>query len=304
MRGRPAAARWLRVTAAAAILLAAGCATTPDYANLGRARAAVAGLAVEQEIHALAPAALADAQAALAYAEAAVAAELPPAEVAHRAELALRAVAITRAVLQRQAAERRADAAKAAVVELGLRKREIEVQAALQAALAAERRARALRAEAAAVRREASTARARLDVTQSRLELLQAQLAELDPRLGQRGLVLTLGEALFEFDSPRLKPYTLRIVDRLAEFLVAHEAYPVAVEGHTDNAGEAQVNRETSQARADAVASALAARGVDTTRITATGYGETRPAASNETAAGRRQNRRVEVILLQAPESG
>lgn len=268
-----------------AALLVTGCAAapTPVYE---KAKVAVIELGGDRTVKDEVPVALAEAREAL---EAAAAAEEPE-EIEHRAELALKRVAIARAEARRRLAKRSAEEAGEALERLQLRLREQEVRAALREAREAEARAERLRMEAEAERRRAWSAR-------TRLEELQRQLAELKPQLTERGLVLTLGEVLFDFDSPRLKPYALRIMDRLAKFLGQHGAYTLTIEGHTDSTGSADYNMRLSRERAQSVADALIERDIPPDRIAIRGYGESRPVASNETDAGRRQNRRVEVVI-------
>lgn len=267
------------------VLLAAGCAATPTP-RYEEAKIAVIELGGDRTVTDDAPVALAEAREAL---EAATAAEKPE-EKEHRAELALKRVAIARAEARRRVADRRAEEASVELERLQLQLREQEVRAALRKAREAEARAERLRMEA-----EAEHRRARSE--QMRIDEIKQQLAELHPRLTERGLVLTLGEVLFDFDSARLKPYALRIMGRLASFLNQHGAYVLTVEGHTDSTGSADYNMRLSRERAQSVADALIKRNVSADRIAIRGYGESRPIASNETDAGRRQNRRVEVVI-------
>ena len=87
-------------------------------------------------------------------------------------------------------------------------------------------------------------------------------------------------------------------IDRLAEFLKKYSTRNVLIEGHTDSIGTETYNLGLSQRRADAVKTALIVRGINPDRLTSTGYGESRPIASNATDAGRQENRRVEIVIL------
>jgi len=127
----------------------------------------------------------------------------------------------------------------------------------------------------------------------------QEQLAELQPKQTERGLMLTLGEVLFAFDSAELRAGTERSLSRLADYLKAHPDQQILIEGHTDSTGNADYNQHLSERRANAVTRALVQRGVDTSRIRTEGLGEDYPVADNGTAAGRSENRRVEVIISQ-----
>lgn len=289
-----------------AVLLLAGCATAPNP-KLDQARAEVSKLGSNNELVRTAPVAFAEAQDELSKAE-----QTKDAAVAtHRAELALLKAQTARAKLRRAQARKRANAALNKADNLQIQARAEQAEEALRRAQAAQRRAQELRSEAAAARDKAEAERQRaqaeraqarsenqrLNKASERLNEVQQSLAELKPRLTDRGLVFTFGEVLFNYDNATLKPYTQRIVDRLATFLQDNAKYKLKIEGHTDSEGTATFNLRTSRARAQAVADALISRGVNAQRIAVTGYGESRPLASNETEAGRRQNRRVEVIV-------
>jgi outer membrane protein OmpA-like peptidoglycan-associated protein len=104
----------------------------------------------------------------------------------------------------------------------------------------------------------------------------------------------------FQTDSPTVLGDSFALLDAVAQFLLAHrELARVEVQGHTDNTGEAQHNLELSQARAESVRSALVERAVDASRLSARGYGDTRPLAPNVTALGRSRNRRIEFVILE-----
>ena len=99
----------------------------------------------------------------------------------------------------------------------------------------------------------------------------------------------------FETGKSELTPESQTILDGVAESLVANEGINVRVSGHTDNTGSAALNKRLSQARAESVRAYLAEKGVAADRLTAMGFGPSKPIASNKTAAGRAQNRRVEL---------
>ena len=97
-----------------------------------------------------------------------------------------------------------------------------------------------------------------------------------------------------------LKPGASESLDRVAQFLMQHPSMKVRIEGHTDSTGTDSYNMDLSQRRADAVAHALESRGADAGNLVAVGRGSELPVASNDTAAGRQQNRRVELVFSEA----
>jgi Outer membrane protein and related peptidoglycan-associated (lipo)proteins len=115
-----------------------------------------------------------------------------------------------------------------------------------------------------------------------------------------RGVQFVLPDAvLFEFGKATFKekesgPY----LDRLAQLLIQKSQNPISVEGHTDNVGSEQANQRLSEQRAAAVARALEQRGVAASRISQVGYSFRRPVAPNDLEAGRRLNRRTEIIVI------
>jgi outer membrane protein OmpA-like peptidoglycan-associated protein len=108
---------------------------------------------------------------------------------------------------------------------------------------------------------------------------------------------VTLPDVLFAFNSAQLQAQAQEALDRLVDLLKQNEALPVRVEGHTDNVGKADYNRDLSQQRAEAVVDYLQGHGIAAARLKAVGYGDTRPLGPNNTPEERQRNRRVEVVL-------
>ena len=178
-----------------------------------------------------------------------------------------------------------------------LEAREVEIQEKTRKLQAREREVEAARAEAAQALEQAALAR---EMTNK----LERELAELNAKQTDRGIVLTLGDVLFEFDKAELMPGGFRAVNKLATFLNEYETRNVLIEGHTDSIGTQEYNIDLSRRRAEAVRSALMEKGIARDRAITKGYGKSYPVASNETEAGRQQNRRVEVIILDEGVSG
>jgi outer membrane protein OmpA-like peptidoglycan-associated protein len=146
--------------------------------------------------------------------------------------------------------------------------------------------------------RAAELAKAREGQQQAE-DALKATLSQLaQTREEARGLILTLpGSIYFEVNKAEVKP---AMRDRLSEIAKALSTVPnrrVLVEGHTDSTGADEYNLKLSRLRAGAVRSILIAGGVSADRIESQGYGKTRPVASNATASGKAQNRRVEIVV-------
>lgn len=129
-------------------------------------------------------------------------------------------------------------------------------------------------------------------------EELKRDLEGADVERVGEGIKITFNSGLlFDFDSYKLKSTTEDNLKELAQTLNKYEDTNILIEGHTDNAGSDQYNMTLSNERADQVKDYLEAQGVKGSRITTEGYGETQPIASNESEAGRQQNRRVEVAI-------
>jgi outer membrane protein OmpA-like peptidoglycan-associated protein len=126
---------------------------------------------------------------------------------------------------------------------------------------------------------------------------IQAELDALKATPTPRGLVLTLGDVLFDTGRAELKSGAGRRIDQLAQFLVEHPERRVQIDGFTDSVGTDSYNEDLSQRRADAVKTALINRGVEPSRIGTEGYGKAYPVATNNDSGGRQLNRRVEVVI-------
>lgn len=183
--------------------------------------------------------------------------------------------------------------------------RKVSIAGARAQARLYEDERKALSEQSAAARldsrtREADAAHLEADSANERADDLQRQLAELNARETERGLVVTLGDVLFATGRAELKGGAAGNLDKLALFLNKYEDRTVAIEGHTDSVGSEQANYGLSERRAGSVKSYLVNQGVSAGRLDASGKGEAYPVADNESATGRQQNRRVEVIIANA----
>jgi outer membrane protein OmpA-like peptidoglycan-associated protein len=170
-----------------------------------------------------------------------------------------------------------------------------------EAAALAERN-EALQTRAQALESQAEQAQSEAEQAAARNAELEAALSDLQAQQTERGLVLTLGDVLFDTAQATLKAGADRTLDRLASFMTEYPQRQVAIEGHTDSRGSDEYNRDLSKRRADSVRDALVERGVQAQRIRSVGLGEAYPVAGNDTPGGMQQNRRVEIVI--SDESG
>ena len=153
------------------------------------------------------------------------------------------------------------------------------------------------RIQAAARSHEANEAVAQRNAAMEQSAKLQAEVEALKAKQTERGIVLTLGDVLFDTGSANLSPGAASKLDRLAAFLNEHPDRRVQIEGFTDSVGSDSYNLDLSERRANSVKAALTMRGIDPSRISTEGYGKAYPVASNSDSGGRQLNRRVEVVI-------
>jgi outer membrane protein OmpA-like peptidoglycan-associated protein len=149
----------------------------------------------------------------------------------------------------------------------------------------------------AAQQREVNVAVAQRDQASQQAADLQAELQKMKATQTNRGIVLTLGDVLFDTGRAELNPGAATKMDQLTEFLKEHPDRRVEIDGFTDSVGSDAYNEQLSERRANAVKAALVSRGVDPSRINTQGYGKAYPVASNSESGGRQLNRRVEVVI-------
>jgi outer membrane protein OmpA-like peptidoglycan-associated protein len=139
-----------------------------------------------------------------------------------------------------------------------------------------------------------------------REQQLQQQIAELEElkamqaKSSDRGMVLTLGDVLFDTNESTLKPDAASNLMQIGSFLNKYPERTLVIEGHTDNTGDAQYNMDLSTRRAMAVKTMLMSQGIASNRVIARGVGENSPVASNSSAEGRQLNRRVDLIFTES----
>jgi outer membrane protein OmpA-like peptidoglycan-associated protein len=193
---------------------------------------------------------------------------------------------------ERAAQERAAaDAARAAAI------------AQQQAAQVEAERLRLAAQQADMQRQEAERLRqaAESEKIQLRERLRQQLNLVLETRESARGLIVNISDVLFDFNKYTLKPGAREKMAKVSGILLAYPGLRIQVEGHTDSVGSEEYNQRLSEQRAGAVRDYLVTQGVPAANVTAVGFGKTQPVASNDTAAGRQQNRRVELVVSGEP---
>jgi outer membrane protein OmpA-like peptidoglycan-associated protein len=170
---------------------------------------------------------------------------------------------------------------------------EVDQGTAERAAVLAEARGR----EAQRAAEQARTANAQAQTAEERAAALERELADLKGKKTDRGVVVTLGDVLFDTGKATLKAGAYSTIDRLATVLKEDASRKVLIEGHTDSVGSNEYNQSLSERRAASVQAALFERGVAASQISTVGKGETTPVASNDNVGGRQQNRRVELVF-------
>jgi outer membrane protein OmpA-like peptidoglycan-associated protein len=141
------------------------------------------------------------------------------------------------------------------------------------------------------------SANAARDQATQQAAALQIEIDALKAKPTDRGLVLTLGDVLFDTGKADLNPGASRNLDQLVQFLTDHPERRVEIDGYTDSVGTDSFNLDLSQRRADTVKSVLVHRGIDSARIVSRGYGKDFGVASNADSGGRQLNRRVEIVI-------
>ncbi|MEP7269942.1 MAG: OmpA family protein [Acidobacteriota bacterium] len=213
----------------------------------------------------------------------------------------------------RMAAERASNDADRARVEAARARTATREVADRAASEAADASARIARAQSEAQIAKANEGLAREDADRARVQTAEAKrerdaarqtlylsLSEiLETRREARGLIVNLSDVLFDTGHATLKPGAREKLARLAGILIAYPgAYQIEIEGHTDSVGSEESNLTLSRERAESVRDYLVESGIKIERlIAARGFGETKPVADNETAAGRQVNRRVEIVI-------
>jgi len=247
------------IFATVAALLAACASQPPHNGQLEEARSAVQTLSADPLAQQAAAHDLQAARDNLRLADDAQSKREPEAEVTHLAYLA----------------QRHADAGQARIEEARARQEVASAEQDRNRVLLEARTKEAQRAQTQAqvAQNQADAAQQQAQSAQQQLQAAQQQLQDMQAKQTNRGMVLTLGDVLFDTNKATLKPGAAQRLDRLATFMQSNPNEKLIVEGYTDSTGSEEYNQELSQRRAQAVADALASRGVPASRYTVVGRG-------------------------------
>lgn len=264
------------------VAVLASCSSMPDRnASLEDARSSYNNAQNDPQVVNLAALELKEAGDSLTQANNAWNQRQDPAIVDHLAYVAQRRVAIAQETTKRKVAE-------AAVSQADAERDKIRLAART--------------AEADKSQRSAEVSQRQAQDAEMRTRQLELQLKELNAKQTDRGLIITLGDVLFDTNRAQIKSGGVREIHKLADVLKQNPQRTVFIEGFTDSTGNDSYNQELSERRAAAVRDTLLGMGVRGDRITTLGYGKNFPVASNHSEAGRQLNRRVEIVI--SDESG
>ena len=301
------------IAAAVAAVLIAACATAPvKPEGAAEARVMLTQLQADTNLANRAPISMKAAEAAVHLAE------QPEADqqlAAYRVYMADRKVKTARAEAETQYAEDQRVGLTEQREKIRLDARTREADLAMSKVASAQAESAEQKAQADAARNQAGAAQAQADAAdaaalaaqqqaqsaamsaQQQADELQRQIAVLQAKVTDRGIVLTLGDVLFATNRAELTSGAGNNLNKLVAFLAKYPDRTVNIEGYTDSTGSADYNMGLSQRRADSVRSYLVNQGVGSGRLVASGKGMSSPVAGNDSASGRQQNRRVEVII-------
>jgi outer membrane protein OmpA-like peptidoglycan-associated protein len=283
------------IAAAVAAIVLAACATAPvKPEGAAEARNMLTQLQADPNLANRAPISMKAAEAAVQVAE-----QPEPDQqlAAYRVYMADRKVETARAEAETKYAEDQRVELTAQREKVRLDARTHEADLAMSKVASARADSAEQKAAADAARNQADASQAAALSAQQQAEELQRQIDAMQAKVTDRGIVLTLGDVLFATNKADLNSGANNNLNKLVAFLNQYPDRTVNIEGYTDSTGGADYNLGLSQRRADSVRSYLVDQGVGSGRLVASGKGMSSPVAGNDTATGRQQNRRVEVII-------
>jgi len=281
------------VTVFVSVILAA-CASAPQHNDmLEHARVVVSNAQSNPNVAGESRADLTTAVAALNQGDALLQAGKPAAEVDHEAYIAERFGLAAQRGAELSMSEK-------AIADANNRRNAVLLSAREQQMVRANDRADTKTLEANAAMASAQASAEQNAAAQQRAQELESALADLQAKKTDRGLVITLGDVLFATNRAELKPGARRSLEKLSAFLHEYPQRSVQIEGFTDSTGTDDYNQGLSERRAGAVRDALTGMGISSDRIQTRGFGKSDPVADNDSASGRQQNRRVEVVISES----
>lgn len=287
--------------ATATLLALAACQTTPGpNPDLIAARSSLDQANGNPYVGRSGAVELQSAQQAMTRAEAAWAANRDVEQTRHLAYLARKRADIALAIGMQAQSDERVQQFTAEREKIRLQARTNEADMATASARDAQAAARNAQTDAQVLREQAEAARMLALEQAGRAEGLERDLADLKAQKTDRGMVVTLGDVLFDTGKSTLQPGARRSVEQLVQVLTRHPERRVLIEGFTDNVGGEEMNMKLSQRRAETFQRELMNGGIAADRIEVRAWGEANPVADNGSAAGRQRNRRVEVLFSDA----
>ena len=224
--------------------------------------------------------------------------QLADAQAAEAARQKALADAQARASAERAAAEKvTADLARAQAEAERLRAEQERAAAQEQQRQADQARLQAQQAQQLAQAADEARLRAEQDQQQLRQQLLQQFNMILETRDTARGLIVNMSDVLFDFNKYTLRPVAREKLAKISGIILSHPGLKLEVDGYTDSIGSDAYNQKLSEERSDQVRTYLVGQGITSDNVTARGFGKDNPVASNDNAAGRQKNRRVEMVV-------
>lgn len=273
-----------------ALAILSGCNTSTHNASLRDAHENYRTAQANPQVTTLAAAELNEAGASLSKADVALSKGKDAATVDQLAYIANQQVAIAQETAKRKNSE-------LAVTNASANRNQIRLDARTAEADAAKRQAAIANETVSQQAEDLAAADANAQSDQAVIVIQEMQIRELNAKQTKRGLVVTLGDVLFNSGMSELKSSGTRNVQKVADFLMQNPQRDVLIEGFTDSVGSASSNQVLSERRAESVRVALINLGVSADRISTQGYGEEHPISKNDTSAHRQSNRRVEIIF-------
>jgi len=273
-----------------ALAVLSGCNTPTHNALLRDAHASYKVAQANPQVTTLAAAELNEAGASLNKADTALSKGKDAATVDQLAYIANQQVAIAQETAKRKTSE-------LAVTNATANRNQIRLDARTAEADAAKRQVVIANEKLSQQAEDLAAADANAQSDQAVIVIQEMQIRELNAKQTRRGLVVTLGDVLFNSGMSELKQSGTNNVQKVADFLMQYPQRDVLIEGFTDSVGSESSNQALSERRAESVRNALIDLGVSSDRISTQGYGEQYPVAKNDTSAHRQSNRRVEIIF-------